>query len=181
MKTLEEQIAELQDRLNKLENNLTERSEEYEPCCVGDCGCGCDEPEIETNEDVVKIERTKFTIQAEDNGPEFDSAGFSEADREPDPEQTISFNREELITLAAKLMERALKAAKEAVADTEFDVDSLVSLELNTWSGNTIEVELDKDTIVDNICSEISDTICLDNDSVEDELHDILVEIGKIS
>jgi nicotinate-nucleotide pyrophosphorylase len=78
-------------------------------------------------------------------------------------------------------MERALKAAKEAVADTEFDVDSLVSLELNTWSGNTIEVELDKDTIVDNICSEIADTICLDNDSVEDELHDILVEIGKVS
>jgi SMC interacting uncharacterized protein involved in chromosome segregation len=33
MKTLEEQIAELQDRLNKLENNLTERSEEYEQCC----------------------------------------------------------------------------------------------------------------------------------------------------
>ena len=51
MKTLEEQIAELQDRLNKLENNLTERSEEFEPCCVAECDCGCDEPETETNED----------------------------------------------------------------------------------------------------------------------------------
>jgi BMFP domain-containing protein YqiC len=179
MKTLEEQIAELQDRLNKLENNLTERSEEYEPCCVGDCDCGCEEPETETNEEKVILRRGEVLTE-DDNGPEFDSAGFSEADREPEPEQIISFNREELITLAAKLMERALKAAKEAVADTEFDVDSLVSLELNTWSGNTIEVELDKDTIVDNICSEISDTIYLDNDSVEDELHDILVEIGKI-
>jgi len=178
MKTVEEQIAELQDRLNKLENNLTERSEEYEPCCIEECTC--EEPETETSGEKVILRRGEVLTE-DDNGPEFDSAGFSEADREPDPEQTISFNREELITLAAKLMERALKAAKEAVADTEFDVDSLVSLELNTWSGNTIEVELDKDTIIDNICSEIADTICLDNDSVEDELHDILVEIGKVS
>ena len=165
MKTLEEQIAELQDRLNKLENNLTERSEEYELCCVGDCGCGCEEPETETNEDVEKVILTRGEVLTEDD----------------EPEQTIAFTKKELIEFTVTLTKRALVFAKEAVADTELDVDSLVSLELNTWSGNTIEVELDKDTIVDNICSDIDDAVALDDDSVEDEIGDVLRAIGKIS
>ena len=165
MKTLEEQIAELQDRLNKLENNLTERSEEYEPCCVSECDCGCEEPETETNEDVEKVILTRGEVLTEDD----------------EPEQTISFTKKELIEFTVTLTKRALVFAKEAVADTELDVDSLVSLELNTWSGNTIEVELDKDTIVDNICSDIDDAVALDDDSVEDEIGDVLRAIGKIS
>jgi len=165
MKTLEEQIAELQDRLNKLENNLTERSEEYEPCCVGDCDCGCEEPETETNEDVEKVILTRGEVLTEDD----------------EPEQTIAFTKKELIEFTATLTKRALVFAKEAVADTELDIDSLVTLELNTWSGNTIEVELDKDTLVDDICSNIDDSVMLDDDSVEDEIGDVLRVIGKIS
>jgi len=165
MKTLEEQIAELQDRLNKLENNLTERSEEYEPCCVSECDCGCEEPETETNEDVEKVILTRGEVLTEDD----------------EPEQTLSFTKKELIEFTVTLTKRALVFAKEAVADTELDVDSLVSLELNTWSGNTIEVELDKDTLVDNICSDIDDAVALDDDSIEDEIGDVLRAIGKIS
>jgi hypothetical protein len=180
MKTLEEQIAELQDRLNKLENNLTERSEEYESCCVGDCDCGCEEPETETP---VKTERTKFTIQAEPETNE-EKVILTRGEvltEDNEPEQTIAFTKKELIEFTVTLTKRALVFAKEAVADTELDVDSLVSLELNTWSGNTIEVELDKDTIVDNICSDIDDAVALDDDSVEDEIGDVLRAIGKIS
>jgi len=177
MKTVLEQLMEVNEKLAAIEKLVYgDNSDEFTPCCTTtECGCGCDEP----------------LVEVEDNGPEYDGAGFSEADREPEPEPepesepepepVIIFTKEELITLAAKLMERAIKAAKEAVSDTNLDADDLVSLELNTWNGNAIEIELDKDAIVDSICSEISDTIYLDNDSVEDELHDILVEIGKIS
>jgi SMC interacting uncharacterized protein involved in chromosome segregation len=165
MKTLEEQIAELQDRLNKLENNLTERSEEYEQCCEYECECGCDEPETEIEPELEQVILRRGEVLTEDD----------------ELEQTISFTKKELIEFTATLTKRALVFAKEAVADTELDVDSLVSLELNTWSGNTIEVELDKDTIVDNICSGIDDAVMLDDDSVEDEIGDVLRVIGKIS
>ena len=165
MKTLEEQIAELQDRLNKLENNLTERSEEYEQCCEYECGCGCDEPETEIEPELEQVILRRGEVLTEDD----------------ELEQTISFTKKELIEFTTTLTKRALVFAKEAVADTELDVDSLVSLELNTWSGNTIEVELDKDTIVDNICSGIDDAVMLDDDSVEDEIGDVLRAIGKIS
>jgi hypothetical protein len=161
MKTLEEQIAELQDRLNKLENNLTERSEEYEPCCIEECTC--EEPETETSEEKVILRRGE--VLTEDD----------------ELEQTISFTKKELIEFTVTLTKRALVFAKEAVADTELDIDSLVTLELNTWSGNTIEVELDKDTLVDDICSNIDDSVMLDDDSVEDEIGDVLRAIGKIS
>jgi hypothetical protein len=165
MKTLEEQIAELQDRLNKLENNLTERSEEYEQCCEYECGCGCDEPETEIEPELEQVILRRGEVLTEDD----------------ELEQTISFTKKELIEFTATLTKRALVFAKEAVADTSLDTDDLVSLELNSWSGNTIEVELDKDTIVDNICSGIDDAVMLDDDSVEDEIGDVLRAIGKIS
>ena len=165
MKTLEEQIAELQDRLNKLENNLTERSEEFEPCCEYECGCGCDEPETEIEPELEQVILRRGEVLTEDD----------------ELEQTISFTKKELIEFTATLTKRALVFAKEAVADTSLDTDDLVSLELNSWSGNTIEVELDKDTIVDNICSGIDDAVMLDDDSVEDEIGDVLRVIGKIS
>jgi hypothetical protein len=117
------------------------------------------------NEDVEKVILTRGEVLTEDD----------------EPEQTIAFTKKELIEFTVTLTKRALVFAKEAVADTELDVDSLVSLELNTWSGNTIEVELDKDTIVDNICSDIDDAVALDDDSVEDEIGDVLRAIGKIS
>lgn len=165
MKTLEEQIAEMQDRLNKLENNLTEHSEEYEPCCVAECDCGCDEPETEIKSETEQVKLTRGEILTEDNKLE----------------QTITFTKKELIEFVVMLTKRALVFAKEAVTDTSLDTDDLVSLELNTWSNNTIEIELDKDTLVDNICNNINDSVMLDDDSVEDEIGDVLILIGKIS
>jgi len=118
--------------------------------------CGCDE------------------CECEDQGPEFDSAGFSEADRVVTPEQanTIVFTKEELITFAAKLMERTVQACKEAANDIEFDPEYICDLSLGY--GNQIDIEIDNSAIAGAVESEINNTIELDNDSVEVEVNNIL-------
>ena len=150
MKNFKEEIEAMKAQIAALENNLV--------CGDGQCGCGCDEAPVEV----------------EDQGPEFDGAGFSEADRVVTPEQanTIVFTKEELITFAAKLMERTVQACKEAVSDTEFEADYICSLELNY--NNQIEVEIDNGVIRDAVGNEIDNTIELDNDTVEVEVNNIL-------
>ena len=150
MKNFKEEIEAMKAQIAALENNLV--------CGDGQCGCGCDESPVEV----------------EDQGPEFDGAGFSEADRVVTPEQanTIVFTKEELITFAAKLMERTVQACKEAVSDTEFEADYICSLSLDY--NNQIEVEIDNGVIRDAVENEIDNTIELDNDSVEVEVNNIL-------
>ena len=65
----------------------------------------------------------------------------------------------------------------EYVQDTSIDTDDLVSLELNAWSGNTIDIELDKDKLVECIHSEIDDAIDTDEDSIDDEVTAVLGEM----
>lgn len=160
MKTVLEQLMELNGKLAELEKAIMGTSTD-EVECDGHCGCGCDESPVET----------------EDEGPEFDSAGFSEADRVVTPQQanTIVFTKKELIDFAFKLMDRTVDACKEAVADTRIDVDDVVELELGY--GYHIEVELNQDRIVDDIQAEIINTIDLDNDSIEVEVDNILTEM----
>ena len=160
MKTVLEQLMELNGKLAELEKAIMGTSTD-EVECDGHCGCGCDEPLVET----------------EDEGPEFDSAGFSEADRAVTPQQanTIVFTKKELIDFAFKLMDRTVDACKEAVADTRIDVDDVVALELGY--GYQIEVELNQDRIVDDIQAEIINTVDLDNDSIEVEVDNILTEM----
>jgi hypothetical protein len=168
MKNFKEEIEAMKAQIAALENNLV--------CADGQCGCGCDEAPVEV----------------EDQGPEFDGAGFSEADRTEEPYvKTISggymnvgeaiavFTREELIDFAAKLMERTVQACKEAVSDTDFEADYICSLELNY--NNQIEVEIDNGVIRDAVSSEIDNTIELDNDSVEVEVDNILRDMLKQS
>ena len=160
MKTVLEQLMELNGKLAELEKAIMGTSTD-EVECDGHCGCGCDESPVET----------------EDEGPEFDSAGFSEADRIVTPQQanTIVFTKKELIDFAFKLMDRTVDACKEAVDNTRIDVDDVVTLELGY--GYQIEVELNQDRIVDDIQAEIINTIDLDNDSIEVEVDDILTEM----
>jgi len=150
MKNFKEEIEAMKAQIAALENNLV--------CGDGQCGCGCDESPVEV----------------EDQGPEFDGAGFSEADRVVTPEQvnTIVFTKEELITFAAKLMERTVQACKEAISDTEFEADYICSLSLDY--NNQIEVEIDNGVIRDAVENEIDNTIELDNDTVEVEVNNIL-------
>lgn len=160
MKTVLEQLMELNGKLAELEKAIMgTTTDEVE--CDGHCECGCDDSPVEV----------------EDEGPEFDSAGFSEADRVVTPAQadTIVFTKKELIDFAFKLMDRTVDACKEAVADTRIDVDDVVELELGY--GYHIEVELNQDRIVDDIQAEIINTIDLDNDSIEVEVDNILTEM----
>lgn len=163
MKTVLEQLMELNDKLGKIENAVFGET----ICGNGNCGCGCNESPVE----VV------------DEGPEFDSASFSKEDRVVDGQYMVTednkyvghvhLTRAEMIDFATRLTERVIASVKEAVTNTSLDVDDLVTLELNTWNSNTIEMELDKDTLTNNINSEIEDAINLDVDSINDEIDDI--------
>ena len=174
MKTVLEQLMEINAKLAELETAIMGvGTSEFEPCCDGECGCN-----------------------PEDDEPEYDGAGFTYDDRvvngqyrvreenadqvtlgktvTPDQANVIVFTKAELVAFASMLTERVATAAKEAVTDTSLDEDELVTLELNTWGGNTINIELDKDSIVESIHSEIDDTIDTDYDAVEIEVDDIL-------
>jgi hypothetical protein len=178
MKTVLEQLMELKGKIDAIENAICgDTSSEFEPCCSGECDCGCDEPPVEV----------------EDDSPEYDGAGFTHADRVVDSQYMVTeddkyvghvhLTKVELIDFATRLTERVIASVKEAVINTGLDADDLVTLELNTWNGNAIEVELDKDTLTNNINSEIDDAICLDVDSISDEIDDIFGDmyLEKIS
>ena len=109
-----------------------------------------------------------FYLDKQDQEPEFDSAGFSEADREPAP---YVFTKEELVMFAAKLMERTMIAIKEAINGVDVD-ESVVGLDLDY--DNQINIDLDQRSIRDAFEEEINNTIELDNDSVEVEVLNIL-------
>lgn len=167
MKTVLEQLIEVNEKLAELEKAIMgTTTDEVE--CDGHCGCGCEESPVE----VV------------DENPEFDVRGFGDVERtvvesayvvtEDDKYAGhVHLTRAEMIDFATRLTERVIASIKEAVTNTSLDVDDLVTLELNSWTGNTIEMELDKDTLTNNIKSEIDDTINLDPDSISDEIDDI--------
>ena len=158
MKTVMEQLMEIQDKLDALKAQSTE----FYPCCDDRaCGCGCDEPPVEVEDEMPS---------------EFDSAGFSIEDREPEPK--IEFTREQLLTFAIKLTERVIGYCKEAVTDTNLSADDLVDLSMGY--GYQIDVELDTDAITRSIHDEIDETIELDVDSIEDEVRDIMVDMNMI-
>jgi hypothetical protein len=123
---------------------------EPDPVCdsLEGCGCGCDESPVEVvDSQYVVTEDNKY-------------AGH------------VHLTRAEMIDFATRLTERVIASVKEAVTNMDLSADDLVTLELNGWS-NVIEVELDKDTLTNNVNSEIEDAVNLDPDSISDEIDDI--------
>ena len=57
MKTVMEQLMEIQDKLNALKAQTQPEVE-----CDGACGCGCDEPETETPQEVSTEEAATITF-----------------------------------------------------------------------------------------------------------------------
>lgn len=162
MKTVLEQLMELNKKLAELEKEIMSvNTDEVE--CDGYCGCGCDEPE-------------------------YDSAGFTEADRTPDSQymvttdidpqdaivraQTITFTYDELIDFATRLTRRAVDTCKEAVELVSFSDDDICDVSLN-WE-RAIEIEIDNERIHKDVADEIDSVINLDEESVDDEVRDIL-------
>jgi hypothetical protein len=162
MKTVLEQLMEVNEKLAELEKAIMGTSTD-EVECDGYCGCGCDEPE-------------------------YDSAGFTEADRTPDSQymittevdpqdtivraQTITFTYDELIDFATRLTRRAVDTCKEAVELVSFSDDDICEVSLN-WD-RAIEVEIDNERIHKDIADEIDSVVNLDEESVDDEVRDIL-------
>ena len=190
MKDLFEQLEEMSAKLADLKAFAeANASSEFEPCCNGECNCEDTGPEYDgagfTYDD--RVVNDQYRVREENIEKIILRRGevieAPEDEDETDPHelaaqaQTIVFTRDELLNFAAKLTERVITAAKEAVTDTSIDTDDLVSLELNAWSGNTIDIELDKDKLVECIHSEIDDAINVDSDSIEDEITDILSEM----
>ncbi len=145
MKTVMEQLMEIQDKLDALKA----QSSEYTTCCSGVCTCD-DEPETETPQSSITAEEANVIV----------------------------FTKDELITFATHLTERIMDKCKEAVIDTNLDVDNVVDLSMS--HGHQIDVELDTDAITRSIHDEIDGTIELDVDSVEEEVRDIMVDMDMI-
>lgn len=191
MKTVLEQLMEVNKKLAEIEKVVMGASTDEEieakvkslfPTdeveCDGHCGCGCDEPPVET-EDEVGGGMRHCGDDYYDEGPEFDSAGFSKVDRIITPQQanTIVFTKEELIDFAFKLMDRTVDACKEAV-DSAFggiDIEDLTTIELGY--DNRITVEVNERSIINEIQSEIINTIDLDTDSIEVEVDNVLTDM----
>ena len=175
MKDLFEQLEEMSAKLADLKAFAeANASSEFEPCCNGECNCEDTGPEYDgagfTYDD--RVVNGQYRVREEDVEKIILRRGevieAPEDENEIDPHEAaagarvIVFTRDELIDFATRLTERVITSAKEAVTDTGLDTDSLVSLELNNWSGNTIDIELDKDAIVESIHSEINDAINID-------------------
>lgn len=171
MKNFKEEIEAMKAQIAALENNLMERSEEYEPCCdEHQCGCGCDEAPVEV-EDLVILTRGGVT---EEPYVKTISGGYMNVGS-----AIAVFTREELIDFATKLVERTATACKEAVHNVEVDVD--YCCELSLGYNNQIEVNIDNNVIWDAISDEIDNTIETDEDSVGVEVDDILRDMLKQS
>lgn len=147
MKTVMEQLMEIQDQIDSMKMHLTNtesfkaQSTEFTPCC--DDGCACND-ESETPQSAIIAEEAT----------------------------TIVFTKDELITFATHLTERIMDKCKEAVTDTNLDADNLVDLSLGC--GNQIDIELDQDAIVNSIQEEIDESVNTDADSINDEINSIL-------
>ena len=122
---------------------LKAQSTEYTTCCSGVCTCD-DEPETETPQSAIIAEETA----------------------------TITFTKDELITFATHLTERIMDKCKEAVTDTNLDVDNVVDLSMSY--GHQIDVELDTDAITRSIHDEIDGVVDTDSNSINDEINSIL-------
>jgi hypothetical protein len=95
-------------------------------------------------------------------------------DQEPELDQETTpyiFTREELVTFAAKLIERTMNAVNKAINDVDVD-EEVVGLNLDY--NNQITIDLDQRSIRNTFEEEINNTIELDNDNVEEEVLDIL-------
>ena len=130
--------------------------------------------------------------ECEDQGPEFDSAGFTEADRlededggglrhcgddyysEADPNGEYIFTKAQLLDFAGQLMDRTKAAIKKAINEGISNIpDDVVSLEINSFS-RVIEVEIDYGSINDEVMSCVDSTVELDSDTIEDEMNSVL-------
>jgi hypothetical protein len=147
MKTVMEQLMEIQDQIDSMKMHF-KNAESFKAqsteytTCCSDV-CTCDD-EPETPQSAITTEETA----------------------------TITFTKDQLITFATHLTERIMDKCKEAVTDTNLDVDNVVDLSMSY--GHQIDVELDTDAITRSIHDEIDGVVDTDSNSINDEITSIL-------
>ena len=116
-----------------------------------------------------KISADAIRGQIEDKEPEYDSAGFVYNDN-------FVFTEKELIDYTREIQSRALAAVTAAVKSSRVDMESYVELDLY---GRNIEVEVDCDSICDEIIDNIKDVFETDDDSIKDEMSNVLIHLAQ--
>jgi len=84
----------------------------------------------------------------------------------------VSFSQQELIEFTREIQSRALEAAVSAIESSGVDMESHVELELNY--GNQIDIEVDDDSIYSVIVDNVRDVFETDDDSIKDEIDNVL-------
>jgi len=92
-------------------------------------------------------------------------------------EVAVSFSQQELIQFTREIQSRALEAAVSAIESSGVDMESHVELELNY--GNQIDIEVDEDTIYSVIVDNVRDVFEVDDDSIKDEIDNVLDHLFK--
>jgi len=92
-------------------------------------------------------------------------------------EVAVSFSPQELIQFTREIQSRALEAAVSAIESSGVDMESHVELELNY--GNQIDIEVDEDTIYSVIVDNVRDVFEIDDDSIKDEIDNVLDHLFK--
>lgn len=87
-----------------------------------------------------------------------------------------SFTKDALIEYTSAIQERALKAVKEAIKGSGVDIESYIELDLY---GKTIEVSLNEDDVYDEIISNVEEVFEIDDDSVWDEVTNVITFMSK--
>jgi len=89
----------------------------------------------------------------------------------------VSFSQQELIEFTREIQSRVLEAAISAIESSGVDMESHVSLELNY--GNQIDIEVDEDTIYSVIVDNVRDVFETDDDSIKDEIDNVIDHLFK--
>jgi hypothetical protein len=89
----------------------------------------------------------------------------------------VSFSQQELIEFTREIQSRALEAAISAIESSGVDMESHVELELNF--NNQIDIEVDEDTIYSVIVDNVRDVFETDDDSIKDEIDNVIDHLFK--
>jgi hypothetical protein len=89
----------------------------------------------------------------------------------------VSFSQQELIDFTREIQSRALEAAVSAIESSGVDMESHIELELNY--GNQIDIEVNEDAIYSVIVDNVRDVFETDDDSIKDEIDDVLEHLSE--
>jgi len=83
------------------------------------------------------------------------------------------FSEQRLIEFTREIQSRALQATKAAVKASDLDMEDYVDLDFDAFN-RTIDIEVDEDRVYKDIISNLEDVFETDDDSIMDEITNVL-------